>query len=56
MIPQQILDKFKKLYLQDYGIHLTDAEALEKCTALFSGLDVLFKQGRSRKKPKKTTV
>jgi hypothetical protein len=41
MIPQTILDKFKALYLSDYNIALTDAQALEKCTALFTALSVI---------------
>lgn len=43
MISQTILDKFKALYLKDYKITLSDTEALEKCTALFTMLDVLAK-------------
>jgi len=43
MISQTILDKFKVLYLKDYKVTLSDAEALEKCTALFNVLDVLVK-------------
>jgi len=42
MISQQMLDEFKQLYLKDYGVMLTDVEALEKCTALFNGLDIIF--------------
>ena len=42
MIPQQMLDEFKDLYFKDYHVHLSDIEALEKCTAVFNGLDTIF--------------
>ena len=41
MISQTILNKFKDLYFTDYNVRLDDSEALEKCTQLFSVLDVL---------------
>ena len=43
MISQPILDKFKDLYFKDYLIQLSDTEALEKCTVLFTALSVITK-------------
>ena len=43
MIPNEILDEFKKIYFDDKHVQISDAEALESCTALFSILDIITK-------------
>lgn len=43
MIPAQSISEFKELYRKDYGIVLTDEQATEKATLLFSALEVLVK-------------
>lgn len=49
MISKRILKKFKQLYFRDYGIKLSDVEALERCTRLFNGLLVVYKPIQKKK-------
>lgn len=43
MLTQEAITEFKELYRSDYGIMLSDEEATEKATLLFSALEVLMK-------------
>lgn len=43
MMPLEMLNEFKELYKKDYGIQLSNEEAVEKATLLFSVLEVLIK-------------
>lgn len=44
MISKEKLDEFKELYRKHSGIHLTDAETLEKATRLVRLLEVVLKE------------
>lgn len=39
----EAISEFRELYRKDYGIVLSDEEATEKATLLFSALEVLVK-------------
>lgn len=43
MLTLEAINEFKELYKIDYGIVLSDEEATEKATLLFSALEVLVK-------------
>lgn len=43
MLTLEAIDEFKELYREDYGVVLSDEEATEKATLLFSVLEVLVK-------------
>lgn len=43
MISAEMLDKFKKLYLDKYKISLTNEEAIEMATALVNLMGILLK-------------
>lgn len=42
-LPLEAISEFKELYKKDYGIVLSDDEATEKATLLFSALEVTVK-------------
>lgn len=43
MLTMEAIGEFKALYKKDFGILLTDEEATEKATLLFSALEVIMK-------------
>ncbi len=43
MLTLEAIKEFKELYKKDYGVVLSDEEATEKATLLFSALEVLVK-------------
>ena len=43
MLTQEAINEFIELYRQDYNIVLSEEEATERATLLFSALEVLIK-------------
>lgn len=43
MLPEEAITEFKILYKKDYGVVLSEKEATEKATQLFSALETLVK-------------
>jgi len=42
-IPEEHLNKFKKLYKKQFGIELSDSEALDKATKLIRLVEIVYK-------------
>lgn len=41
LIPQEAIDEFKQIYLEEYGIELTDAQSTDKASKVLSLVKLL---------------
>ena len=44
LFPQEALIEFKQIYKEEFGVELTDAEAVKKATAVVNMVKVLAKK------------